>query len=69
MERPLTLIIQDLREKLIKEINESGLPHYVIMKILEEIYKQVQENDTEIIKQYFKSQEEEQKKSKKGDDK
>ena len=65
MERPLTLIIQDLREKLIKEINESGLPHYVIMKILEEIYKQVQENDTEIIKQYFQEQE----KENKGDDK
>ena len=35
------------------------------MKVLESIYKQVQENDTEIIKQYFQEQE----KENKGDDK
>lgn len=67
MEKPLTLLVQELEQKLIDNINESKLPHYVIMKVLESIHKQVQENDTEIIKQYF--QEEEQKKSKKGDDK
>lgn len=69
MEKPLTLLVQDLKEKLINVINESKLPHYVIMKVLEDIYKQVQDNDTEIIKQYFQEQEKEQKKSKKGDDK
>lgn len=67
MEKPLSLIIQDLKEKIINEINESKLPHYVIMKVLEDIYKQVQENDTEIIKQYFQEQEKEE--ENKGDDK
>lgn len=65
MEKPLTLLVQELEQKLIDNINESKLPHYVIMKVLESIYKQVQENDTEIIKQYFQEQE----KENKGDDK
>lgn len=66
MEKPLTLIIQEFEQKLVDNINESKLPHYVIMKVLENIHKQVQENDTEIIKQYFQEQEKEENK---GDDK
>lgn len=45
MEKPTSLAILDLKEKIVKDINESKLPIYIIKPIMKEIYDKVIEQD------------------------
>ncbi len=45
MEKPTSLTILDLKEKIVKDINESKLPIYIIKPIIKEIYDKVIEQD------------------------
>lgn len=56
MEKPLTLKIQEVEEKLINILNESNLPAYCMKKMLEDIYKQIDSLDIEQVKQYIQEQ-------------
>lgn len=41
MEKPLILQIKDIEEDMMKKINESGLPAFILRPILEKIYNQL----------------------------
>lgn len=45
MEKPTSLMIIELKEKIVKDINESNLPIYIIKPIVKEIYDKVIEQD------------------------
>jgi len=45
MEKPTSLLIIELKEKIVKDINESNLPIYIIKPIVKEIYDKVIEQD------------------------
>jgi len=45
MEKPTSLAILELKEKIVKDINESKLPIYIIKPIMKEIYDKVIEQD------------------------
>ena len=62
--KPLTLIVRETEEKLIKEINESNLPPFIMKEILERIYKQLVDIETNEIEEYNKSLNEKKKEEK-----
>lgn len=41
MEKPITIVIDETKESLVKSINESQLHPYVIKKMLEELLMEV----------------------------
>lgn len=41
MDKPISLIIRDLQESIIKAVNDSGLPPSIIEPILGAIYQQI----------------------------
>ena len=41
MNKPANLIIEETKENMVKLINESGLPPFLIEPILKDIYNQV----------------------------
>ena len=45
MEKPTSLVIFDLKQKIVDDINESKLPIYIIKPIVKEIYDRVIEQD------------------------
>lgn len=45
MEKPISLQILDFKEKIVKDINESHLPIYLIKPTIKEIYDKVIEQD------------------------
>lgn len=67
MDKPVTLIINDTTEKIIKDINESKLPAYILIDILSKIAEQIKQADSELIQEYLRK--ENMKKIKKGSDK
>lgn len=70
MDKPVTLIINDTTEKIIKDINESKLPACILIDILSKIAEQINQADAELVEQYIREQNMKQiKKDKKGSDK
>ena len=57
MEKPLTIQVQEIGEKISNIINEANLPAYVLKKILEEIYQQIETIDQQQIEEYNKLKE------------
>lgn len=55
MEKPFTIRIKELEEKLIEEINSSKLPVYVLKTEIEKIYAELNRIDEEEIKNYNES--------------
>lgn len=55
MEKPFTIRIKELEEKLIKEINSSKLPVYVLKNEIEKIYAELNRIDEEEINKYNES--------------
>jgi len=45
MEKPTSLVIFELKQKIVDDINESKLPIYIIKPIVKEIYDRVVEQD------------------------
>ena len=41
MEKPITMVVNETRESLIKTINESNLPPFIMEMMLKEIYAEV----------------------------
>lgn len=55
MKKPFTIRIKELEEKLIKEINSSKLPVYVLKNEIEKIYAELNRIDEEEINKYNES--------------
>jgi hypothetical protein len=55
MEKPFTIRIKEFSEKLIKEINSSKLPVYVLKTEIEKIYTELNRIDEEEINKYNES--------------
>ena len=41
MEKPITMVVDETRQSLIKTINESNLPPFIIEMMLKDIYTEV----------------------------
>lgn len=68
MEKPLTIKVKEVEEQIIKVINESGLPPFILLQIMNGITSQIQEIDTKEVNDYIRKQNMEQvKKTKRGD--
>ena len=68
MEKPLTIRVKEIEEQLIKVINESGLPPFILLNIMGNITSQIQEIDTKEVNDYIREQNMTQvKKTKRGD--
>jgi len=68
MEKPLTIRVKEIEEQLIKVINESGLPPFILLNIMGNITSQIQEIDTKEVNDYIREQNMAQvKKTKRGD--
>ena len=61
MEKPFTLQVNDLKENIVKLINEANMPCYVLKNVMIEIIKMIEDTDGQEITKYF---EEENKKKK-----
>lgn len=61
MEKPFTLKVNDLKEQIVKLINEANMPCYVLKNAMYEIIHMIEETDGQEITKYF---EEENKKKK-----
>lgn len=55
MEKPFTIRIKELEEKLIEEINSSKLPVYILKNEIEKIYAELNRIDDEEINKYNES--------------
>lgn len=53
--KPFTLQVEELKEKLVKDINESQIPAFVLLTILKDLYNQIQEIDMQQINEYNES--------------
>lgn len=65
MEKPLTIKLKEVEEQLVKVINESGLPPCLLLNIVGDIAKQLQELDSKEIDDYVREQNMSQAKKKK----
>ncbi len=52
MDKPLTLIMNELKEEIIKKINEANLTAYCVKTMLKELYEEVDIIDKEEIQRY-----------------
>lgn len=66
MEKPLTIKIQEIEQKLIDIINDSEMPPYIMLNILSGLYNKIQSADNQMVEQYLREQN--MKKVKKGSD-
>lgn len=41
MNKPANLIIEETKEKIVKVINESGLPPFLLEPVLKDLYNQI----------------------------
>jgi hypothetical protein len=68
MEKPLTIRIKEIEEQIVKVVNESGLPPYVLLNITNDISTQLQDIISKEEVEYLREQNMEQvKKTKRGD--
>lgn len=56
MNKPFTLQVQETEEQLVKTLNNSNLPAYVLKNILKELYQQIEQLELNEIEEYNKSQ-------------
>ena len=64
MEKPLNLIIEEGKESIIKAVNSSGLPAYLLEPIIKDIYNEIvvlKNKELEESKRKIKENEEEEK--------
>ena len=69
MNKPFTIQVQETEQKIVEDINNSQLPAYVLKTILQNIYKQLEELETQEIQKYKEETEKENKKEDKESDK
>lgn len=62
MNKPFTIQVQETEEKLVKTINESNIPAYVLKNILKELYQQIEQLELNEIETYKQAQEKKPKK-------
>ncbi len=67
MNKPFTLQVQEIEQKLVEDINNSQLPAYVLKTILQNMYNQLEMIEQEEIAKY--NEEQEKKSQKKESDK
>ena len=48
MQKPISMVINETREFLIKTINESNLPPFIMEMLLKEIYTEINKISTDI---------------------
>lgn len=56
MNKPLSLMAQETEQEIVEIINKSQLPAYVLKKMLQEIYSEVERIESEEIKKYNEEQ-------------
>ena len=56
MNKPFTLQVQETEDQLVKTLNNSNLPAYVLKNILKELYQQIEQLELNEIEEYNKSQ-------------
>ena len=61
MEKPITVIITETKQKFVDTINDSRLPLFVLEPMLKELYNQIAEMNKEQFKADMKSWSESQK--------
>lgn len=54
MNKPFTLKLEELKNKLVEDINNAELPAFNVKIILQEIYKTIEELDKQEIDNYYK---------------
>lgn len=71
MEKPFTIKVQETEQEIIKIINNSNLPAYVLKTIFQNLYNQLEEIDNKEMQKYAESLKEkkEQSREKKESDK
>lgn len=57
MEKPLTLQVQEVEQKISDIINEANLSAYVLKSILQGLYQQIEMIEQQQIEEYNKSKE------------
>ena len=73
MNKPANLIVEETKENIVKTINESGLPPFLVEPILKDLYNQIsilKQQELEKSKQEYENslnQEKEKKGAKKDD--
>lgn len=55
MEKPFTIKVQEIEQEIIKIINKSELPAYVLKTMFQNIYNQIEMIDNEEMKKYAES--------------
>jgi len=65
MNKPLTLEVNELEQKLINSINNSNLPVYCLKNILQDIFKQLDDIEKRDIQLYQDNLKKEESKKKK----
>ena len=68
MEKPFTLQVNDLKENIVKLINEANMPCYVLKNVMREIIEMINATEGQEITKYFEEMKTKEN-SKKGDDK
>ncbi len=69
MDKPLSLRVREVEDKIVKEINESRLSPFIWKTILEKLYSQLTQIENQEIKDYQEKErkEKENEKNKKND--
>ena len=52
MNKPFTLIVKEAEEKIVETINNSNLPAYVLKKILQDLFQQLEIAEHNEIEKY-----------------
>lgn len=55
MEKPFTIKVQEIEQEIIKIINKSEFPAYVLKTMIQNIYSQIEAIDNEEINKYIES--------------
>jgi len=52
MNKPFTLVVKEVEEKIVETINNSNLPAYVLKKILQDLFQQLEIAEHNEIEKY-----------------
>lgn len=64
MNKPFTLKLEELKNKIVEDINNAELPAFNVEIILQEIYKTIEELDKQEIEKYQREVQNEEKEEK-----
>ena len=59
MEKPFSIKIRELKEQLVKIINNSKMPVYVLIKVFQDISNELEQYDIQEIQKYENNKEKE----------